>query len=101
MIHHSCDRCKRTMDTDELRYVLRMEVQAAMDTREADDEADRDHLLEIHEILERLDDCESDEVGDEIYQRQRYDLCADCFRRYMENPLGSSAQVHNLPFSAN
>lgn len=101
MIHHSCDRCKRAMDADELRYVLRMEVQAAMDMGDADDD-DRDHLLEIHEILERLADEESEDVGEEIYQRQRYDLCADCFRQFMENPLGAPAKhAHNLPFSAN
>ena len=32
MIHFSCDRCQRTIDSeDELRYVVRIEVEAVMD----------------------------------------------------------------------
>ena len=31
MIHHSCDRCQRLIETDdEIRYVVRLEVQANM-----------------------------------------------------------------------
>ena len=102
MIHFSCDRCKCTLDADNMRYVLRVEVQAAFDPcTECAEEEDRDHLLEIQEILERLDANESDDVGEDIYHRQRYDLCADCYRVFLENPLGVPSQVHNLPFSTN
>ena len=53
MIHHSCDCCKRALEADDLRYVVKMEVYAAFDpaaTDELDD--DRDHLQEIQEILQ-------------------------------------------------
>ena len=101
MIRYCCDRCKRTLEADELRYVIRLEVQAAMEPAEMDDvDDDRDHLLEIQEILERLEDGEGDAVGEDIYQRRRYNLCADCHRRFIENPLGAAASVH-LPFSSN
>ena len=34
MIHHSCDLCKRLIDTDQdVRYVVKMEVYAALDPR--------------------------------------------------------------------
>ena len=58
MIHHSCDRFKRVIDpVDDVRYVVRMETQGIVDTAAAEEvEDDRDHLLEIHEILERLED---------------------------------------------
>ena len=90
MIHYTCDRCKRTLDRDEdLRYVVKVEIQAAMDPVEHDEvEDDRDHLLEIQEILERLEDEGSDAVGEDIYQRRRYDLCADCYRKFSRDPLG-------------
>jgi len=102
MIHHSCDRCKRVIDpVDDVRYVVRMEMQGIVDTsaaEEADD--DRDHLLEIHEILERLEDEESELVGEDVYQRQRFDLCPECYRSFMKNPLGREAPAQ-LGFSQN
>lgn len=43
MIHHSCDCCKRLIDPQHaLRYVVRMEVYAAMESNDVDEEeADR------------------------------------------------------------
>ena len=63
MIHFSCDRCKRVLGNDELRYVVRLEVQAMVDPVDGEElDDDRDHLLELHEILERLDDEDADYV---------------------------------------
>ena len=102
MIHYSCDRCKRIIDQeDDLRYVVKLEVHAAMEPLEVDEfEDDRDHLLEIQEILERLEDAESEAVGEELYQRRRYDLCPDCYRQFIKNPVGHDARAH-LGFSQN
>lgn len=102
MIHHSCDRCKRMIDTeDELRYVVKLEVIAAMEPAEVDEiEDDRDHLLEVQEILERLEAGEDENVGDEIYQKKHFDLCASCYRDFIKNPLGREQPVH-LGFSQN
>jgi len=89
MIHFTCDRCKREIDPDtELRYVVRLEVQAMMEPCEVEVEDDRDHLLEVQEILERLDVELDDNVSEDVYQRRRYDLCPSCYRKYMKNPLG-------------
>ena len=87
MIHYTCDCCKQIIDaTNDLRYVVRMEIYAAMDV---DDDADddSDHLAEVHEIIERMDDAESPRIGDEIYQQMRFDLCADCRKKFTENPI--------------
>jgi hypothetical protein len=102
MIHYSCDRCKRVIDpSDDLRYVVTMELQAAMDPLDTDEsEDDRDHLLEIQEILERLDDSASDLISDEIYQKRRFDLCPECYRKFIKNPLSGEAPAH-LDFSQN
>jgi hypothetical protein len=100
MIHYSCDRCQRSIDTEaELRYVVRIEVQAALGADVSTDD-DRDHLLEIHEILERADDANDPLISDEVYRRQRFDLCSDCYRAFLSNPLGHE---HNkqLDFSKN
>ena len=102
MIHYSCDRCKRPINPeDELRYVVKLEVQAAMEPIDSDElEDDRDHLLEIQEILERLEAEENEQISDDIYQQRRYDLCADCYRQYIKNPVGAETAMH-LGFSQN
>jgi hypothetical protein len=102
MIHHTCDRCKRVIDPEhELRYVVRMEVEAIMDPIHEDEPTDdRDHLMEIDEILGRaeLDDC--DGLDDEVFQQRRYDLCPQCYRKFNGNPIGREKKA-TLGFSHN
>ena len=102
MIHYSCDRCKCELDSEtEVRYTVRMEIQAIVEPLDGeirDDE--RDHLLEIHEILENLEQAESDQLGDDSYQHGRYDLCVDCYRQFIQNPLGQDVSNH-VTFSEN
>ncbi len=102
MIHYSCDRCKRIINPEEeLRYVVKLEVEAAMEPLDVDEfEDDRDHLTEVQEILERLEDSYSDLVSDDLYQRRRFDLCAECYRRFIKAPLGHDARVQ-FEFSQN
>ena len=102
MIHYSCDRCKRVIDTaEDLRYVVKMEVQAAMEPLEGEElDDDRDHLLEIQEILERVDDADSDLISDDVYSKRRYDLCSECYHQFMRNPLSRDVPAH-LGFSQN
>ena len=90
MIHYTCDCCKRVLDPEEeLRYVVSMEAYAVMDPSEPEQtDDDRDHLLEVHEILEQLDEEEADQMGDHLYQKLRFDLCPKCHRRFIKNPLG-------------
>jgi hypothetical protein len=102
MIHYSCDRCKRILDPEEdLRYVVKIEIHAAMEPMDVDEiEDDRDHLVEIQEILERLDDAENEAIGEDVYQKRRYDLCPDCYRKYIESPVGQERPAH-IGFSQN
>ncbi len=88
MIRYSCDLCKRDLDPQhDLRYVVRIEVFAAMEPGRDEDD-DNDHLQEIQDILERLDDAEDDQIGEEVCQQLRFDLCPECRRKFMKNPLG-------------
>ena len=102
MIHHTCDRCKRVIDPEqELRYVVRLEIEAVMDPLHEDEpQDDRDHLLEIDEILERVEASDGDEIGEETYQKRRYDLCPQCYRKFAGNPLGREKKA-SLGFSHN
>ena len=102
MIHYSCDRCKRIIDSEEdLRYVVKLEVHAAMEPVEVDEfEDDRDHLLELQEILERMDDAESEAISEELYRRCRFDLCPECYHQFIKNPVGPDSRAR-VGFSKN
>jgi hypothetical protein len=88
MIHYSCDCCKRSLDSEDLRYVVKMEVYAALDPAPLDDaDNDRDHLQEIQEILQCSEDAADDQIGSDVYQQLRFDLCPECRKRFLKNPL--------------
>lgn len=100
MIRFTCDLCKRDIDPEaNLRYVVKMEIFAAFDPM-ALDEDDRDHLQELQDILERAEDLESDQIGDDVYQQLRFDLCPECRKRFLRNPLGRES-TKILNFSEN
>ena len=100
MIHYSCDKCGKSIAADDLRYLVRLEANAMLDVGDDDPEDDRDHLMEIEEILERMDDAECEALGGEIYQKQRFDMCTECYRKFMRNPLGMDQSVQ-FEFSDN
>ena len=97
MIRFTCDLCKRDIDPEkDLRYVVKTEIFAAFDPM-ALDEDDRDHLQELQDILERAEDLESDQIGEDVYQQLRFDLCAECRKKFLRNPLGrESAKILNF-----
>ncbi|MCC9604125.1 hypothetical protein LOC67_26530 [Stieleria sp. JC731] len=113
MIHYTCDRCKRTIDSEtELRYVVEIEIRAASCTdanasfHDVSDDDDVDHLAELHDQLQRefnpehdavLDSCEDDDCIDTTEQ---YDLCQQCHDAFASNPLGRDMPV-GLGFSNN
>jgi hypothetical protein len=101
MIHYSCDCCKRELDPEDLRYVVKMEVYAAFDPSAMDEAADdRDHLQEIQEILQRSDEAVNDEIASDVYEQLRFDLCPECHRRFLKNPLDRELPKH-FDFSKN
>ena len=101
MIHYTCDRCKRVLDPDDdLHYVVKLETHVAMELADTDTDGERDHLLEIHEVLERTDDANIEMLEDEVYHSRRYDLCAACYHRFMRDPIGQEF-VTQLDFSQN
>lgn len=101
MIHYSCDRCQRRIDAEqEIRYSVTIETHAAIDQEAFDDSENRDHLCELQSLLEQLEDDERQEISEVAYQQQRFDLCGECHRQFVKNPLGSDVAVA-LGFSDN
>ncbi|QEG35291.1 hypothetical protein [Bythopirellula goksoeyrii] len=101
MIHYTCDCCQQRIDAEiDLRYVVRMEVYAALDSAEEESDNDRDHLQEIQDILESLDDAQDGQIDEEVYRNVRFDLCSECRNRFIKNPLGRAIS-QQLDFSQN
>ena len=99
MMHYSCDLCQCPLDSEnDLRYVVKLEVYAALDPIQVDD--DCDNLLEMHEIIERMDESSVEEIGEDVYRQMRFDLCPECRKRFLRNPLGRKLAEH-LDFSQN
>lgn len=102
MIHYSCDRCRRMIDpAQEVRYSVKIDIQMvveAIETEEADD--DRDHLAEVHQMLESLDLDDPDFDLEDEQQKLTYDLCPRCYRKYVRDPLGVDSTLH-VGFSHN
>lgn len=105
MIHCNCicDICKCSIDLEhELRYVIRIEAYAALDDADAAIDDDRDYLAEIHDVLEGLDemDANGERLGDDVYKQFKFDMCADCRKKFLEDPLGRRL-AQQLDFSKN
>ena len=57
------------------------------DSDNEEEDNDRDHLAEIQEMLEGLDEEDDGGLGDEVYRQLRFDLCPDCRQKFLKNPL--------------
>lgn len=102
MIHYSCDRCKRMIDpAKEIRHVVRLDAQAVLEPLPNDElDDDRDQLLELDELLQSLDLDDEELLLDEMSQQLRFDLCSECYRRFIQDPLGVESAL-NVGFSSN
>ena len=93
MIHYNCDMCgKSLVPEDDDRYVVKVEIYAACDSMEVDDDEDLINDFDEDDEEEEDDDDEADNLDpDEIdsieYKTFRYDLCSKCHSRYVQDPL--------------
>ena len=102
MIHYTCDRCKRQINpVSQTRFIVQIDIQTATSDLEPEFEDDIDHLNEIHHVLEGMHDPDivTDEKAETSHHGQ-YDLCPECHRQFLKNPLGRDA-VLALGFSNN
>ena len=102
MIHYSCDRCGRELDPKmELRYVVEMDIRAKMESCVMEDPSeDADPLEELEQILDVAEAIENELIGEDVCRRLRFDLCPECHRHFVENPVGGE-RIAELTFSKN
>lgn len=88
MITHFCDRCGNAIEGGAVRYIARIEVFAAADPLVIDlEDLLRDHRKEMDRLLEACKDRTEEELMRDVYVRFQYDLCRDCQRSYVADPL--------------
>jgi hypothetical protein len=91
MIRYQCNLCERDIEPEhDGGYLVRMEVYAAQGTNAVPIDADRDHLEEFNEILERYDEFEEDGpfLTADNYRKERFHLCNECGKDFLQDPLG-------------
>src|SRR5262245_21729341 len=101
MLHISCDLCgKQIVPLDNLRYVVKIEVFAAHDPAEITEaDLDQDHLEAVCQLLREADLADPNEVAP-AYKNIRFDLCPDCHKKFLRDPLGKEA-AQKFDFSEN
>jgi hypothetical protein len=102
MIHVTCDLCGRAIRPGEDdHYVVKLEVFAAHEPAgltEAD--LDDDHLEEVSQLLQDMDENGEPESLPAPPQERRYDLCRGCRERFLRDPLGKDTS-QKFDFSKN
>ncbi len=88
MMHFTCDLCGKEMRPGrDPHFVVKIEAFAADDpTKLTEEDLDEDHLEAIGQLLSEAEDGELELP--ETNQQFRYDLCPECHKRFVRDPLG-------------
>lgn len=81
-----CD--KGLLLDEDVRYEVTIEIKSAYDPMEiTEDDLKKDYLSEIHRLLNKMKDCDPQELADEVYKVFKFDLCRTCQKKLLKNPL--------------
>jgi len=98
MLHFSCDTCGKDLIPEmATRYVVKVEGFAAGDPAElTDDAASADHVAEMARLLREQEDSGDGPEPTAACKKLRFDLCGNCYRRFLDDPLGrdTAAKLH-------
>jgi hypothetical protein len=103
MLHVTCDLCGKALRPGEdHRYVVKLEVFAAHDPAEITEaDLDDDHMEAVSQLLQDMEDNLTDpEDVEPPHQSFRYDLCPECRKKFVRDPLGKEA-AQKFDFSEN
>jgi hypothetical protein len=89
------------MRASEDHYIVKIEVFAAHDPAEiTEEDLEEDHMEAVSQLLREME--ASDDPGElePAAQHFRYDLCPECRRRYLRDPLSKDSS-QKFDFSEN
>ena len=91
MIRYECDRCQTPMSAnDENRYIVKLEVFAAASPLDLTHDDTENASGKLQEVLEQLRNTDPDEIEDKTYRNFRFDVCDNCRKHLIANPLALS-----------
>jgi hypothetical protein len=102
MQHFTCDLCgKELQPGDDQRYVVKIEAYAVHDPAEITEaDLDEDHMETVSQLLREEEENESSVELVEPYKNFRYDLCQECHKKFVRDPLARDV-AQKLDFSKN
>ncbi len=103
MLHVTCDLCgKELRPGGDPRYVVKIEVFAAGDPGQLTEaDLDEDHMEAVSQLLREMEDSlDGPETTEPSNQHFRYDLCPECSKKFVRDPLAKEA-AQKFDFSEN
>ncbi|MEJ5276744.1 MAG: hypothetical protein WHU94_12610 [Thermogemmata sp.] len=103
MVHFSCDLCGKDLTPEGTRrFVLKMEAFAApAPALLQEEDLQDDHVEDMARYLQALEAGLVQEPSPTPERKQmRFDLCSDCYRRFLQDPLRRDA-LPRFNFSSN
>ena len=101
MMHITCDLCGKQLEPGNGHHVVKIEVFAAHDPAIlTEDDLDADHVEEVGQLLEELEEADDPEEIEPATRQLRYDLCYYCRQRFLRDPLSRDAS-QKFDFSEN
>ena len=90
----TCDRCGADLLGAEVRYLAEMRVWAAYDPIEIGSReglAGREFGAAYQRALEEAKRLSEEEAANSVYWSRRFDLCAECQKKLLAEPLGKQS----------
>jgi hypothetical protein len=102
MLHITCDVCGKELAIGEdRRFVVKMEAFAAHDPAEITEaDLEQDHMEAVSQLLRDEEEGLGEPPLSEPYKNFRFDLCPECHKKFLRDPLGRDA-AQNFDFSEN
>jgi hypothetical protein len=101
MLHITCDHCAKQIRSGQDHYVVKIEVFAAHDPAEITEaDLEEDHMEAVSQLLREMEEADDAGALEGTSQHLRYDLCPNCRRRFLRDPL-SKDLIQKFEFSEN
>jgi hypothetical protein len=102
MLHVTCDLCgKEVRAEDDQHYVVKIEAFAAHDPSEITQaDLEDDHMEAVGQLLRDMEENLANPEIVEPCKHFRYDLCPECHRKFVRDPLGKES-AQKFDFSEN
>jgi hypothetical protein len=105
MLHITCDACGKELRAGQDHYVVKIEVFARHDPDQLTEaDLEDDHMEAISQLLQEMSEQGIADAVEPSRHHLRYDLCPECRKRYLDNPLSkepSKEIAQKFDFSEN